>query len=169
MHQVISCVNGDGSADLFRVSPEIVLGCLYRLLCFLGALHTGHIESSRTLSHGCFELKEPLHSIGAVRYRVHMSRLPVPLWNQLASTLFQNRNENLFHIRKPDVGELHIVELHAADLFQLFLDTPSAFDAVLQYLFDLCFGVVSIRIKQLRHAGNHLAHRNGIALVQAAA
>ena len=63
------------------------------------------------------------------------------------------------------VGEVHIVELHAAQLFELFFDTATHFQCQLEDFLQLVFCIFTIRVQQLDKTADHLAHSNGISLV----
>ena len=64
------------------------------------------------------------------------------------------------------VGEVHIVELHAAQLFQLLLHTTAHFERNLDDFLQFFLGKLPIRIEQLQIAIHHTAHGDGITLVQ---
>ena len=65
-----------------------------------------------------------------------------------------------------NVREIDVVELHAAQLLELFLNAAAHFKRKLEDLFELFFCEHSIRIEQLDHAANYLADGNGIALIE---
>ena len=65
-----------------------------------------------------------------------------------------------------NVREIDIVELHAAQLLELFLDAAAHFKGKLEDLFKLFLRELPVRIKQLDHSANHLANGNGIALIE---
>ena len=65
-----------------------------------------------------------------------------------------------------NVREIDIIELHAAQLLELFLDAAAHFKGKLEDLFKLFFRELPVRIEQLDHAANHLANGNGIALIE---
>ena len=68
-----------------------------------------------------------------------------------------------------DVGEVHVVELHAADLLQLLLDPAAGLQRVLQAAADRLLVVVAGGIQQLQQPGRGAPHGDGVALVQVAA
>lgn len=64
------------------------------------------------------------------------------------------------------VGEVHIIELHPAELFQLFLHTAAHLQRKNQELFDLLLIKHSIWIQQLHIGIHHLADSDRVTLVQ---
>ena len=65
-----------------------------------------------------------------------------------------------------NVRKIDIVELHAAQFLELFLDAAAHFKGKLEDFFKLFLREHPIRIEQLDHAANHLADGNGITLVE---
>ena len=169
MHQVIPVIDRNGSTDLFRVSPEIVLSRLNGFLRFFGALHACDIKFSGTISHGSFKLEQSFHAISAIRHSKDMSRLPDAFWDKLAAALLDDRNECFIHRCQADIRKLNVIKLHATDFLQLFFHTSAAFNSIFENFFDVFFGIVPIRVEKLNKAGDHFAYCNGITLIQASA
>ena len=48
--------------------------------------------------------------------RVHDARIQGAIWDQRPAALFWHADELFFHRFDVDVGEVNVVELHAADL-----------------------------------------------------
>ena len=72
----------------------------------------------------------------------------------------------LGHILQIDIGEIHIIELHAAQLLQLFLHAPPHLQRHLQNLLQLLLGIHAIRIHQFHQTAHHLPDCDGISLIQ---
>ena len=98
-----------------------------------------------------------------------MAGLAHAVRNQFAAALFRNGNKGLFKAVVVDKREIHVVELHAADFLELFFDAAAHFQRKGEYFADFFLAKISVRIEQLQHAGNHLAHGDRIALVEVAA
>ena len=65
-----------------------------------------------------------------------------------------------------NVREIDIVELHAAQFLELFLDAAAHFKRKLEDFFKLFLRKLPVRIEQLDHAANHLADGNGVTLIE---
>ena len=65
-----------------------------------------------------------------------------------------------------DVAEMHVVELHAADLLELLLDPASGFQGILQAAAHGFLVVVLVGVEQLQQAGNRVLDGNRVPLVQ---
>ena len=65
-----------------------------------------------------------------------------------------------------NVREIDVIKLHAAQLLELFLDAAAHFKRKLEDFFKLFLRELPVRIEQLDHAANHLAHCNGVALIE---
>ena len=65
-----------------------------------------------------------------------------------------------------NVREIDIIELHAAQFLELFLDAAAHFKRKLEDFFKLFLRKLPVRIKQLDHATNHLADCNGVTLIE---
>ena len=72
----------------------------------------------------------------------------------------------LGHIFQINIGEVHIIELHASQLLQLFFNAPAHFQRNLQDLFQLLFCIFAVRIHELHKTAHHLPDRNRISLIQ---
>ena len=65
-----------------------------------------------------------------------------------------------------NVRKIDVIELHTAQLFELFLDAAAHFERKLEDFFKLFFRELPVRIEQLDHSADHLADGNGIALIK---
>ena len=68
-----------------------------------------------------------------------------------------------------NIGEVDIVELHAAQLFQLLLHPAAHLQRKFQDLFQLFFRELTVRIDQLYQAADHFSNSYGVALIQVGA
>src|SRR4030095_15703334 len=102
----------------------------------------------------------------AMRHRMEHPWVEWSGRNQGTTTLFRDTNEFLLQGLLIVVGEVHIVEFHPANLFQLFLDPTSGFQRLLQTAAYRVFVVVFMRIQELEEPGDGMADGNGITLIQ---
>jgi len=71
------------------------------------------------------------------------------LGDQGTAALFGYTDELLLHILLIDVGEMHIVELHAPDLLELLLDATTGLQGIFQTSLDRIPVIILMRIEQL--------------------
>ena len=65
-----------------------------------------------------------------------------------------------------DVGEINVIELHAAKLFQLFFYAAAHLQRDLQNLLDLFLAELAVWIQKLDQTADCFSDRNGISLIQ---
>ncbi len=97
------------------------------------------------------------------------ARLHRPVGDQVAAALLRNRDEPFLVRLLIDVGEVYVVELHPSDLLQLLLDPSARFQGVFEAQADIVLLIGSVWKHQLEQAGNGLAHRDRIALIEVVA
>ena len=64
------------------------------------------------------------------------------------------------------VGEVNIIELHATQLLQLFLNTTTHLQRNLKNFFYFCFCKIAIRIQKFQISIRHSTHSNSISLIK---
>ena len=94
-----------------------------------------------------------------------MARIAHSFGDQLTAALLRNGYIVFLKTVFVDVGEIHIIKLHAAQLFQLFLNTAAHLKSKLQNLFQLFFCELTVRVNKLQKPADHLPNGNGITLV----
>ena len=84
--------------------------------------------------------------------RVQHAGIERPFGDQRSATLLRHADELLFHALLVDVGEMHIVELHAADLLELLLDPAANLKGVFEAPPHGFLVVFLVGIQQLQQA-----------------
>ena len=65
-----------------------------------------------------------------------------------------------------NIRKIDIIELHTAQLLELFLDAAAHFKRKLKDFFKLFLRELPVRIEQFDHTADHLADGNGVALIE---
>ncbi len=113
-----------------------------------------------------FQAKHTDHAGSATADSINLTGIADTFRNQFAAALLRNRNIVFFKAVVVDITEVHIIELHTAQLLQLFFYAAAHFQSNLQNLLQIFFGKLTVRIDQFQKAIHCPAHSYGIALIQ---
>ena len=127
---------------------------------------TSTLEFTRTGQHLRFQAEHTQHARLSARYRIYLTGAAHSFRNEFATALFRNRYIVFFEGLSIDIREVHIVELHAAQLLQLLLNAAAHFQGQLQNFFQVFFCEFTVRINEFQVAIYHPANSNGITLIQ---
>ena len=72
----------------------------------------------------------------------------------------------LFTILQVNIAEVYIVKLQSTNLFELFFDTTTAHQGILQTFAHIFLLVTPIGEEQLEQTAHRTFHSNGVALIQ---
>ena len=98
--------------------------------------------------------------------RVHHAGAQRAVGDQRAAALLGDADELLLHRLLVDVGEVDVVELHAADLLELLLDPATGLQGVLQAAANGILRVLLVRVEQLEQARDRVLDGDRVPLVQ---
>ena len=144
---------------------EEVESSICSLSCLAFGTNTRALKLAVTGKHLRFQPEHANHAGFSLRNCIDLSGIAHSFWDQLTAALLRNGYIVFLKTVLVDVGEIHIIELHASQLFQLFLDAAAHLKGKLQNLFQLLFGKLSIRVNKLQKSTDHLPNRYGITLV----
>ena len=106
------------------------------------------------------------HSRLALRNRVNLTRIAHSLRNQFTAALLWNADIPFLKCLGINIREIDIVELHAAQLFELLFHSPSHLKGYSDDFLKLLLCVLSVRIEKLNKSANHLSNGNRVALIE---
>ena len=162
---VLRC-SADATADAVSICFQEVEGCVGGFSAVTVAAKTCALKLSAARQHLAFQPEHTDHAAFSTRNSVDLSWIAHSIRDQLTATLFGNRHKLFFKGIQINVAEIHIIELHATQLFQLLFHTTAHFQCKDKDLLQLLFGKLTVRVQQLYIAAYDLTHCDRITLIQ---
>ena len=106
---------------------QVRIGCVSRTLAVFIQAEAFLYELTVTRKHLAFQTERADDTVLASGNRIYMSRITNPVRNDLSATSLRNTYVVFIKGLVVNVGEVHIIELHAADLLQLLLYPAAQF------------------------------------------
>ena len=162
---VLRC-GADRTTDAVAIRFQIVEGSICRFFALAVRVQSRPLELSVAGKHLRFQTEDTDHAALSLRNRIDLTGIAHSFGDEFSASLFWNRDKMFLKGVVINVREIDIVELHAAQFLELFLDAAAHFERKLEDLFKLFLRELPVRIKQLDHATNHLADGNRVALIK---
>ena len=111
----------DRAADAVAIRFQIVEGGICRFLALAVRVQASPLKLSAAGKHLQFQTEDADHAALSLRDRIDLTRIARSLGDQLPAALFRDRDKMSFKGIVVNVREVDIIELHAAQLLELFL------------------------------------------------
>ena len=118
---------------------EEVESSICSLSCLAFRANTRAFKLAVAGKHLRFQPEHADHAGFSLRNCIDLTGIAHSFWDQLSTALLRYRDIVFLKAVPVDVGEIHIIKLHATQLFQLFLNATAHLQRKLQNFFQLFF------------------------------